>query len=160
MPYTAFYTYFPKIAERETRTVTLLDDSRLPRGDYGLIEHYCDEPGCDCRRVFLSVLSSCSNEIEAVIAYGWESPEFYAEWLGNDDPASIRELRGPALNRMSPQSRHAPAILKLVRDVVLRDRAYVERLKTHYRMFRDRIDEETQRKRDKRRRKRKRGRKK
>ena len=155
MPYTTFHTYFPKIAERETRTVT----SRLPRGDYTLMEYYCDEPGCDCRRVFLSVLSSRSSEIEAVIAYGWEGPEFYAEWLGNDDPALIRELRGPALNRMSPQSRHAPAILELVRDVVLRDRAYVERLKVHYRMFRARIDEESKRKRDKRRRKRKRTRK-
>lgn len=153
MPYTAFHTYFPKIAERETRTVTVLDYPPLPRGDYALLEHYCDEPGCDCRRVFLSVLSSCSNEIEAVIAYGWESPEFYAEWVGDDDPASIRELQGPVLNRMSPQSRHAPAILELVRDVVLQDRAYVERLETHYRMFRTRVDEKSRRKRDKRKKK-------
>ena len=156
MPYVMFHDYFPELAEEETRSFTVFDDARLPAGSYGLIESYCDERGCDCRRVFFSVISSRSKQIEAVIAYGWESREFYAEWMGNDDPDTIRDLQGPILNQLSPQSRHAPAILEMVRDVVLQDAAYVERLKAHYWMFRHQIDRPSKRRREKRRKKAKR----
>lgn len=86
------------------------------------------------------MISPSKKDVQAVIAYGWENAEFYAKWMGDDDPAAIRQLQGPVLNLGSPQSRLAPAILKLVKDVVLQDSAYIERIKTHYRMFRDRID--------------------
>ena len=87
MPYVSFHEYFPEIAERETRTITLLENSglELPPGQYSLLELYCDEPGCDCRRVFLCVVTSRINAVEAVIAYGWEDAEFYARWMGQDD---------------------------------------------------------------------------
>ena len=142
MPFVLFHDHFPEIAERETRTITVPGKSALglPAGHYGLVEMYCDEPGCDCRRVFFYIVSSVREDVEAVVAYGWESPEFYARWLHDDDPTMIEELRGPALNLGSPQSRLAPAILEIVKNVVLRDSAYVDRLKAHYRMFRDKID--------------------
>lgn len=142
MPYAMFHERFPKIAERETRTVSVFghSDQGLPPGDYSLLEMYCNEKGCDCRRVFLCVVSSFRKDVEAVVAYGWETPKFYAKWMGDDDPDSIRVLKGPALNLGSPESELAPAILELVGNVVLRDTAYVERLKAHYTMFRGEID--------------------
>lgn len=142
MPYVLFRDYFPNIAERETRTITVLDGSELnlPPAQYSLLEMYCDDPGCDCRRVFFYVVSSLKKDVEAIIAYGWESPQFYAEWMGDDDPKIIRELKGPALNFGSPQSDLAPAILRMIEDVVLRDPTYVQRIKTHYWMFRHQID--------------------
>lgn len=144
MPYALFHSRFPELAERETRSITVLGDSvrGLPTGEYGFLEMYCDERSCDCRRVFFSVLSRAKGEPIAVIAYGWERPEFYARWLGDDDPLAIKQLCGPVLNFGSPQSDLAPAILELVRNTLLRDTAYVERLKTHYRMFRGTIDKE------------------
>ncbi len=156
MPYALFHDHFPKTAERETRTITVLpkSDVGLPPGDYSLLEMYCDEKGCDCRRVFFYVISSFRKDVEAVVAYGWESPKFYEEWMGDDDPHSIRTLKGPALNLGSPESELAPAILDLVENVVLRDGAYVERLKAHYTMFRGKIDRKpTVRKKNKKRRK-------
>lgn len=143
MPYALFHSRFPKIAERETRTITVVRDSArgLPAGQYGLLEMYCDEPDCDCRRVFFHVVSPLKSEPVAVIAYGWERPEFYARWMGDDDPLVMEQLCGPALNLGSPQSALAPAILEIVKNTVLRDPAYIERLKTHYRMFRSKIDE-------------------
>ena len=153
MPFAPLHDYFPELAEEETRSFTVFDDARMPAGTYGLIESYCDERGCDCRRVFFTVISSRSRQIEAVIAYGWESSEFYAQWMGEDDPDMVRDLQGPVLNLLSPQSRHAPSILAMVRDVVLQDAAYVERLKTHYRMFRDQIDRSSNQRRKKRRKK-------
>ena len=142
MPYAMFLQNFPEIAERETRTVTLLQKSPsgLEPGDYSLLEMFCDEPGCDCRRVMFCVVSSRTKDMEAVVAYGWESRDFYVKWMGDDDPNVIDELQGPVLNLASQQSTLAPAILELIETVVLQDEAYIERVKRHYALFRERID--------------------
>ncbi len=141
MPYSLFYEHFPDIAERETRTITLLkrSSSGLPAGEYAFTEMYCNEKGCDCRRVFFYVILS-RKDVAAVIAYGWESPEFYAKWMRDDSPEVIEELKGPSLNMASPQSNLAPAIMKLLKDAVLSDTEYINRIKRHYRMFRDKVD--------------------
>lgn len=142
MPYTAFQSRFPKVAERETRTVTVMDSAtfNLPPAHYSFLEMFCDEPGCDCRRVFLAVVSSLQKDIQAVIAWGWEEREFYVTWMGEDDPLIIKDLMGPSLNLTSPQSKIAPALLDLFCKVLLKDTAYVERIKRHYAMFRQKID--------------------
>jgi hypothetical protein len=141
MPYASFHDYFPQIAEKETRTIAVFDpDAPVPPDEYALVEMFCDEPGCDCRRVFLAVISSQKRRIETVIAYGWESREFYVRWFGCDEPEVIRELQGPVLNLGSPHSPIAPEILDMVDELVLSDEIYVERVKRHYRMFRDVID--------------------
>ena len=134
MPYAFFLKQFPEIAERETRMVTILERSSLglPPGQYSLVEMYCDELGCDCRRVFFYVISSLKEDVEdaeAVVAYGWEDAEFYARWMKGDNPDVIQQLQGPILNMSSPQSDLAPAILEMIEDVVLQDSAYVERIK-------------------------------
>ena len=74
----------------------------IPPDQYALVEMYCDERGCDCRRVFFYVISSSIKDVGAVIAYGWERPEFYARWMGDDDPEIIKDLQGPVLNMCSP----------------------------------------------------------
>jgi len=142
MPYAFFHEHFPEIAERETRSITVQENSALglPPGEYGFLDMYCNERKCDCRRVFLYVVSPTKKEPVAVIAYGWESRKFYARWMGDDDPEIIKALQGPILNMGSPQSSSAPAILKIVKDIILQDSAYIERIKTHYRMFRDKVD--------------------
>ena len=140
--YTSFHEKFPEIAEKETRVITAINDPELPKGNYGLLEAYCDEAGCDCRRVFFNVYSEGRNELVAVIAYGWEDSKFYADWLGDNDPKIIEELKGPVLNLASPQSELAPILLDRVKKYVLKDEYYIERLKRHYRMFKDLIEKE------------------
>ncbi len=142
MPYQPFHNLFPKIAERETRTVTVPKDSNigLPPASYAFLEMFCNEPGCDCRRVFFYVVSSLRNDVEAVIAYGWESPAFYAKWLRHEDPRISAELQGPVLNFGSPQSHLATGILEMFSNVLLPDELYIERVKRHYWMFRNKID--------------------
>jgi hypothetical protein len=148
MPYVSFHDYFPTVAERETRSITVLpgSDLSLPAGNYAFLEMFCDEPRCDCRRVFFYVVSSLRKDVEAVIAWGWEKPDFYARWMREDDPNVIADLKGPALNLGSPQSALAPALLELVQNALLQDHQYVERIKRHYRMFRERIDEKASKK--------------
>lgn len=50
MSYESFHARFPEIAEKETRTLTTLNAPGLPAGSFGLVEMYCNEPDCDCRR--------------------------------------------------------------------------------------------------------------
>ena len=142
MPYEPFHERFPEISEKETRTLITFDDPDLPDGEYGLIEAYCNEPDCDCRRVLFNVANWRTGEILAVIAYGWESKEYYAKWFGKNDPDRIRELQGPVLNLWSQQSKLAPVLLHRVTHI-LKDQNYLNRLKRHYRMFKETVDNET-----------------
>ena len=142
MPFVPFGDLLPELAEQETRSITVMDGSNwgLPLGEYSFIEMFCDEPGCDCRRVFFIVMSSFGKRPETVIAYGWESREFYANWSSMSTPEMIDELQGPVLNLGSPHSDLAPGILAMAEEMLLSDDSYVDRLKRHYKMFRDKID--------------------
>ena len=159
MPFQLFNDLFPEMGADETRSITVFEDrseTGLPPGGYAFCEMFCNERGCDCRRVFFYVMASFREGPEAVIAWGWEPAEFYAKWVGDDDPAMITELQGPILNLTSPQTELAPALLDFTRDALLQDEAYVERVKRHYRHFRARIDAKSVAKRQSRKRKRKR----
>ena len=142
MPYESFHERFREIAEKETRTLIAIDDPDLPDGEYGLTEAYCNESDCDCRRVFLNVVDWRTEQVLAVIAYGWENKKFYAKWFGDNDPDIIEELKGPALNSWSQQSKLAPALLQKV-TYILKDQRYLNRIKRHYEMFRATVDAET-----------------
>lgn len=145
MPYAAFYELFPEVAESETRSIILQkpEDPNLLNlaGEYSFIEAYCDEESCDCRRVFLNVVSPTSKGSLAVIAFGWESRKYYEKWMGDTDESVISTLHGASLNLASPQSSIAPQLLALAKDILLKDTAYVERIKRHYKMYRQKIDE-------------------
>ena len=142
MAYVPFHDYFPKLAERETRAIHLFEGGpfpAIPRGEYGLLEAFCDDPDCDCRRVMWSVASSREQGIVAVIAYGWESRQFYQEWYGSNNASVIAEMCGPVLNLASLQAAFAPAILDMITQIVLPDKKYLERVKRHYALFRGKI---------------------
>jgi hypothetical protein len=100
MPLVAFHKLCLDVASRETRTLRVLPAAQLgvPAGDYPFIEMFCDEPACGCRRVFLTVHSSTPEQVQAVIAWGWEERAFDTRWLGINDPRRAREMQGPILN--------------------------------------------------------------
>jgi hypothetical protein len=141
MPFAPFYELCPTVAKEETRTIILLAPKMgIPAGEYGFVEMYCNEENCDCRRVFFTVMSSVRQDVEAVIAWGWEDEAYYKRWLGMNDPEMAVEMRGPCLNLGSPQSKIAPALLELARTHLLADPAYVDRIKRHYALFRAKVD--------------------
>ena len=153
MPYTMFSSLFPKIAAKQTRTLTVDPKNRyqLPPDSYGLLELYCDDEDCDCRRVFFMVMSEKAQDVVATISYGWESKDFYAKWfdpnrkatydkLDKGDQYAVDEMYGFQLNPMSPQSKIAPQLLALVEDCVLADEDYIKRLRRHYKLFRAKVD--------------------
>jgi hypothetical protein len=135
-----FFEAFPDLAMRETRAAYTTGKDGIPAGHYGFLESYCDEPDCDCRRLFINVMPENSPTILATIQYGWEGAEFCRAW--HRDTAGeheIRELRKACLAPLQPQSEHALLFLKLFRTFV-RDRNYVERLRRHYTMFKERVE--------------------
>jgi hypothetical protein len=146
MPFEPFYELFPDIAARETRTITVLRENGLPLGTYGFLELFCNEEGCDCRRVFIYVtlgddLSRSSvHEPLAVISWGWENESFYRDWasfpLSKDD---LHELKGPALVRLVQQSQYAPELLQHF-EMLIRNDKYAARIVRHYQIYRDAID--------------------
>ena len=115
-----FHLLFLEIAERETRNVTLLGKRGAPSKTYGLLEAYCPDPKCDCRRVMINVVDvgHLEDGYQAAIGFGFDRDA---------------DMAGPFLDPLNPQSPLANMLLEHV-SVVLSDRAYVERLERHYRM--------------------------
>lgn len=109
----------PELAVKETRVLTLLESYRgVPAGSYGLIEFYCPDPKCDCRRVQLRVAEERHpDQVVATISYGFDREE---------------ETAGPFLDPVNPQSLYAEELLELIALRVLCDPNYVARLERHY----------------------------
>jgi hypothetical protein len=141
MYFTPFHQYFPALASNETRSIQVFANNEwgLPVDRYGLMELYCETPDCDCRRTMLMVVSEKNREPVAVINFGWESRNFYEKWFHSKDKSVIDELKGPCLNSMSPQSKVGDKILSLVCSTVLKDVNYIERIKRHYKLFKDKV---------------------
>jgi hypothetical protein len=145
MSFEPFYKRFQRLASTETRSLTILNgnDFNLPADKYTLLELYCNDKNCDCQRVMFDVISEKHNELVAVVAYGWESQEFYYKWFGGSDRSiaslAVKEMHGITLNSGSQQSKLAPAILEVVRWA-LKDQAYVDRLKRHYQIFKENVE--------------------
>ena len=125
----------PEIAERETRSISVLRDEAVPIGDYVLIEYYCGDPRCDCRRVLLQVIEQHQPAaVLASISFGWAPFAYYARVLNSRSLA--KNMTGPSLDPLLPQSEYAEALFELVCMLCLENRDFVQRLQNHYAAFR------------------------
>ncbi len=141
MRYAAFQTYFPELAENETRFFQILNDPELPPDTYYLEEMYCENPECDCRRVLFFVFSESEAKMLAAVSYGWENAEYYAALSGKAGLTESNKSKGPLLDPNFPQSEYAPIILDIVESNVLKDKQYVKRLERHYKLLRRAVAE-------------------
>ena len=114
-----FYVVEPKLAADETRVMRLFEPhDDVPPGHYGMIEFYCPDPACDCRRVMLNVVEEAHPErFLASISYGFDRDG---------------EMVGPFLDPFNPQCPYAERLLQLVEGLILSDSHYVARLEHHY----------------------------
>lgn len=139
MPMTPFITRFPELGARETRALRVTGRKELPDGDYGFLELYCDEPGCDCRRVMIDVLRE--DKIWATLNYGWEKVEFYRQWGRCSSDREAQAMKGPVLDPLNPQTKYSRVLLERFR-ILLESPHYVQRFKHHYQMFRAVVEKE------------------
>jgi hypothetical protein len=127
MALSGFYQAFPKLAASELRTITVTPSSGLavPADRYAFLELYCDERGCDCRRVTVAVSAERKGEAVAYISLGFDS--------GDD-------MAGPFLDLMNPQASYAPELLRIFTDMINSDLGYLARLQRHYVLYKERCE--------------------
>ena len=111
-----FVRLFPQQAMAETRVLTTRGHPALPDDEYGLLESFCAEAGCNCRRVMLNVVGRRQQAVLASVSFGFDRDQ---EWAG------------PFLDPLNPQSMYADILLGQVKQV-LDDKGYVARLEAHY----------------------------
>jgi len=132
----AFFERFGDLAFEETRVVTVPPGKAVPAGVYGLLEFYCTDDNCDCRRVIIQIVrKNSADKVCATISYGWEDAAFYRKWSPGTEGGA--EWSGPTLDPLNTQSAYAEGFLSMFKHVVLRDKSYVDRLKRHYTMFKN-----------------------
>ncbi len=139
MPMEPLYFVLPDLAMKETRVVHLRGRDDLPDGEFGFVELYCNEANCDCRRVIINVMDPATGpKVWATINYGWESPEFYEEWMRDKELA--KEAVGASLDPFNSQTPYSHAFLRLFQWAI-EDESYVERLKRHYAQFKEAVEQ-------------------
>ena len=115
-----FQQICPQLALEEERSLVITQgDSELPPDEYSLVEYYCTERDCDCRRVNLKVVSRDRGEVEANISFGFD----------RHGPCP-----GPFLDPILEQGEYSGEVLELVEFVLKRDRELVARLERHYQL--------------------------
>jgi hypothetical protein len=122
-----FAKFFPELAFDECRFLFLVPDRPGTGPDdaeeqLALIEHYCADPTCDCRRVMLEVVSEAEGGPLCSISFGFDRDAIDS---------------GPFIDPLNPTAPFADEVLELVEHTVLSDPAYVARLERHYRMVKD-----------------------
>ena len=79
-----FIRAFPDVAARETRSAEVHSGNSfgVPEDSYAFAEWYCEEKGCDCRRVMLSVMAGSTLKEVARISHGFDPPRGVTARLG------------------------------------------------------------------------------
>ena len=140
MPYVTLDQYLPDVARREMRSITTNRHPEIPDGDYLFVEAYCNESNCLCHRAYIHVYGPQPDQAGktgflATISFGWESEAYCRRWAKYPiGKAELAEFRGPALVSTCPQSRLAPALLRVF-EQMLEDFEYAKRIVRHDRMF-------------------------
>jgi len=96
----------------------------VPKGEYGFLECYCTDPGCDCRRVLLVVFNEKMKQ-KAAICFGFDQ---------------VDGLDGPYLEPSAAQAPYAPALLKFFVDSLNQRSQWLELMYRHYRAVRQVAD--------------------
>lgn len=124
----------PDLAEREQRSwvVPPADPSGLPADTYTLVEFYCDEPRCDCRRAILHIYSRRTRDVVASINHAFDPPD-------PQDPYA--EPEQTFLDPLNPQSSLSYPLLALFHEMNREDPALLERLEHHYHLMRAAVDD-------------------
>ncbi len=122
-----FYRAFPKLAASELCTIAVApnSDSTVPADRYAFLELYCDERGCDCRRVTVAAFAERQGETVAYISLGFDSAD---------------DMAGPFLDRLNPQAAYAPELLRIFIDMINSDPGYLARLQRHYVLYKERCE--------------------
>ncbi len=123
----AFDSVFLEVARNESRGIHALGGAGAVRGTFLFRELYCEQPGCDCRRVVLEVQWAEKQQVAATIHYALERPKRRGEPQLYLDPSH-------------PQSDLANGLLDVFEDLIKKDAAYRATLRRHYKMWKTSVN--------------------
>jgi len=104
---------------------------KIPDGTYTFYDNYCENPYCDCKCVVIEVESVASPaNILAVLTYGWETPDFYAESLVGEE--HVKAQSGVVVDSDRKLHRHADMLRDIFEDYVAHNPDYATVLQSHY----------------------------
>lgn len=132
-----YFEAFPRKTKTELRTAILPEGGEtIPVGAFLFMEYFCTDLSCNCERVIIKVLHAKSESDQhprevATISYTWNSGADEVWRMTNE------EFANPFLDPFHTQSSYAAELLEFWADMVVRDKAYAERLKSHYRELRE-----------------------
>lgn len=98
-----------------------------------MVKSYCNDDKCDCSRVFINVMYN--NDFIATLGYGWDELSFYEKWCR--DKKMAVQVKGPIIEYGTKITKDSEKVLNFIKDVALKDYIFVERLKKHYKMFKE-----------------------
>jgi hypothetical protein len=131
-----FIKIFPVIGPEETRSIIIFPSaegtSGIPPDEYALVELYCVDRNCDCRRVMINVISGQGRQHLATISHSFDPP-----------PPDHHTPKQTFLDPFNTQSRYAKELMEMVQDLCLSEPKYAQRLRRHYRMVKDALDDIT-----------------
>jgi hypothetical protein len=132
----SLFIAFPDLGDNDIRKIILQKDTfGLPKGKYYLLESYCTDRKCDCRKVMINVVNAESpQEILATIGFGWETAEYYTKWFG--DKKTGEQMVGSYLEPGCIQTSDSEKYLKLTENS-LKDKSYIALLIKHYEDFKN-----------------------
>jgi len=133
----SFRSLFPELGWDECRLIAMAPESSFPdvephTGTFildefpyvlALNEHFCELPDCDCQSCLLNVEEIHSGVHIAAISLDLKQPPTYR----------------PFLEPLRPQSARADEVLQMVSEIVLQDRHYVERLRRHAALLKEKV---------------------
>jgi len=132
MAMTPFHMLFPMVAMKETRALKPDPGKGIPDRLYAFEETYCDDPGCDCRRVIIRVIDTETNQLVAAINHGFEPPRPPL----HHDPQTF-------LDPLYLQFEHARWFLECFQEVIVDDPSFRKQLERHYTMWKRVVDDPT-----------------
>ena len=122
----------PELDGKDVKTIVLTEDKNgLRAGSYKLIENFCADRQCDCRKVMINLVND-KNEILATMGFGWEGIKYYEKWI--NDKKLAQEMTGAYLEKDGIQTEHSRECLRLFKKV-LKDLYYVNCFRRHYKQF-------------------------
>lgn len=126
-------------SQKEIMTLVIKENKfGVQLGIYPVLENYCIEKECDCRKAMLNIYNLKNSQIMATIGYGWEDQGYYIKWYGADD-SFIKEIVGSYLEPGGIQSEQADIFLELWRDLILKNHEYRDQIRRHYNLFKEGI---------------------
>jgi hypothetical protein len=145
MEYSSYTKQFPG---EMSASIRFTKEKGIPDGNYAFIEFFCNDPYCDCKHVFMTVVDAATEKPLTTIVYGWEDKEFYRNWWReayHEEPTEeeLTHHKGPSLFKGVTSVPFAGKLMEYFQKDML-DADFGEVLEARYLKFKNKLKKDEQ----------------